>query len=268
MAGPDARPRGLIAFIADMLAPRELIALTGGGGKTSLMFALAHELCRHAKVLTTTTTHIAEPEPADSGRVMLGAERWDDWRAALGQARHVTIAASEERGKLRGFPPEIVDEVYRRELARYVVVEADGAKRMPFKAYEEYEPVIPQATTLHVVVVGIEPFLYPLSEENTFRFGLLVRRHGFESGEKIAPEAIADLLDDPCEYMRGADCATRRILFVNKCEMADENRISCVCDLLSSRLQSYDFVLFASLRENLLYDCATIGRERGGAARP
>lgn len=249
-----------IETIAGLLGPRELIAITGGGGKTSLMFALAHELCREATVVTTTTTHIAVPEPEESGRLILGAERWGEWRAALAQTGHVTIAESEERGKLRGFPPEIVDEMDRRKLASYVVVEADGAKRMPFKAYEAYEPVIPRMTTLQVVVIGIEPFLYPLSDENTFRLHLFAERRGIKPGERISPETISDILDDPHEYMKGANPKTRRALVVNKCDLADEPHIAAIKDVLCRRLRLYDVLLFVSLEKNILCDLAGVRR--------
>lgn len=256
----SGRGSGPVKTIAGLLGPRELIAITGGGGKTSLMFALARELCCRATVVTTTTTHIALPEPEESERLMLGAERWGEWQAALAETRHITVASSEENGKLRGFAPEIACEMYRRQLAPYIIVEADGAKRMPFKAYETYEPAVPRAATLQVVVIGIEPFLYPLSDENTFRLHLFAERRGIKSGEKISPQAIADILDDPGEYMKGTNPRTRRILLVNKCDLADEPHIAAVRDALRGRLRFYDVLLFASLKKNILCDLKNLRR--------
>ncbi len=267
MTERNAPPQGSVSFVADMLGERELIVLTGGGGKTSLLFALAHCLQREASVVTTTTTHICRPRPEETSHVLLGVARWDEWRSALSIEGHITIAESENGDKLRGFPPEVVDEMYRRKLARYLVVEADGAKRMPFKAYEEYEPVLPRAATLHIVVIGVEPFLYPIVEENTFRLHLLARRHGIEPGERVLPERVADILDDPREYMKEAHPKTRRILLVNKCDMVGAGGIASIRDVLSARLRFYDLVLFASLRENILYDCVRIDRARGDVLR-
>ncbi|MCJ7704365.1 MAG: hypothetical protein MUO28_02375, partial [Desulfobacterales bacterium] len=44
------------------LRAREMISLTGAGGKTTLLFRLARELSLEGKkVITTTTTKILEP---------------------------------------------------------------------------------------------------------------------------------------------------------------------------------------------------------------
>ena len=53
----------------------EVISLVGGGGKTTLMFALARELSLSGqKVITTTTTRIAADEPAKYGSPFLSIE--------------------------------------------------------------------------------------------------------------------------------------------------------------------------------------------------
>lgn len=251
---------GPVMSIARQFGPSELAVITGGGGKTSLMFALARELRRVAAVITTTTARIAVPGPEDTETLLLGGDRWDEWRAALSQAGHVTIAESEEGSKLKGFPPAVLDEIYERRVASYVLVEADGAMRLPFKAYEGYEPVIPQSATLHIVVIGMEPFLCPLTEQNTFRLRLFAERRGMKSGVKISHEAIADILDDPGEYLKGGNLKTRRILLVNKCDLADEPLVQAVKDTLRRRLQFYDLLIFASLQKNALYDFAETDR--------
>ena len=49
-----------------------VIAFVGGGGKTTAMFRLAHELkALGKKVLVTTTTNIAQPEPGQCDVLML-----------------------------------------------------------------------------------------------------------------------------------------------------------------------------------------------------
>ncbi|MCJ7654933.1 MAG: putative selenium-dependent hydroxylase accessory protein YqeC, partial [Dehalococcoidia bacterium] len=49
------------------IRPGEVISLVGGGGKTTLMFALARELALGSGcVITTTTTKILEPSPSET----------------------------------------------------------------------------------------------------------------------------------------------------------------------------------------------------------
>ena len=48
------------------IKPGEVISLVGGGGKTTLMFALAWELASSGNCVTTTTTRILEPLPSET----------------------------------------------------------------------------------------------------------------------------------------------------------------------------------------------------------
>lgn len=250
------------ALLASLAGENALVSLTGGGGKTSLMFALADEVSRRAPVLTTTTTHIETPPPGRTDKLIIGEDRWDDWREALAAARRVTAAAAQlENGKLRGFPSATVDEMHRLGMAGCVIVEADGAKRKPFKAYEPHEPVVPARATLCVTVVGAEPFFEPLTDENTFRLDRLAARRGIRPGTLVSAEEIADILSSPDEYARGMRPAALRVVMINKCDMADEPGLRRVEAALQRRLRSYDMLVMASLRENIVYGCAELARD-------
>jgi len=55
-----------------------IIAIAGAGGKTSLMFALAHAFQRRGiRVITTTTTRILLPTPEQSSHVLLCSKKED-----------------------------------------------------------------------------------------------------------------------------------------------------------------------------------------------
>ena len=49
-------------------------------------------------------------------------------------------------------------------LADYVLVEADGAKRLPLKAHAEHEPVIPACAGRTVCMVGVDGLGAPVSQ--------------------------------------------------------------------------------------------------------
>ena len=59
-----------------------------------------------------------------------------------------------ENNKVSGISPGQVSLLRRR--ADYILVEADGSGGLPLKGHLNYEPVIPGATTLIVVVVGAD----------------------------------------------------------------------------------------------------------------
>ena len=105
----------------------------GGGGKTTLMFKLARELSLAGEpVLTTTTTKIFEPSLDQAGGVILSGsvpnllDRADE---LLDKHRHLTAAVGKlpESGKLYGFRPEIIGELWNAGLFQWIIVEADGA---------------------------------------------------------------------------------------------------------------------------------------------
>ncbi len=59
------------------IKPGEVISLVGGGGKTTLMFALARELASSGKtVITTATTKILEPSSTETSLLLLGKHLW------------------------------------------------------------------------------------------------------------------------------------------------------------------------------------------------
>ena len=128
------------------------IAVVGGGGKTSLIFRLMEELVSIGKtVIVTTTTHMAyEPERpfVENGDI-------DVVRKDL-QRYHYTVAASldRSRGKIGCLSEEKLEEL--RGLSDVLLIEADGAKRLPLKVPGEWEPVIPEFVDLVIGVVGMD----------------------------------------------------------------------------------------------------------------
>ena len=116
-----------------------VIAVVGGGGKTSLIYRLTDELIDKGKrVIITTTTHMA-------GESELPFARGGDAvrvKELLDKERYVIAAEYEEdTGKYASLTDEKLEEL--RELCDVMLVEADGARHHPVKVPEKWEPVIP-----------------------------------------------------------------------------------------------------------------------------
>ena len=132
-------------------------ALIGGGGKTTLMYTLAEELRRRGTVIVTTSTHIQRPEQypvltaADAAAVA----------AALVAHGAVCVAGETAEGKL--CTPALSFDTLAA-LADFVLVEADGSKRLPLKAHAPHEPVIPANARQTVYVVGADGFDRPIRQ--------------------------------------------------------------------------------------------------------
>lgn len=187
------------------LRAKEVVAFVGGGGKTTAMFRLADELVAQGKrVITTTTTHLLTPLPQKGGR---------------GEAPHILIVGEEvEGGRVAGIPPTLVDELSTRKDVDAVIVEADGARRLPFKAPAAHEPVIPDSTTLLVPVVGITALGAPLDDAHVHRAEIIARLAGARLGEPITPTLMARVLAHAEGGLKNKPRAARAIALVNQVE--------------------------------------------------
>ncbi len=204
----------------------EVTSLVGAGGKTTLMFALARELVsRKNLVVTTTTTKIFPPSPADTPFVFLSEDREaikDFILQEGGRYGHITVASEHiaSSGKLRGIDPELIQEICEQNPEACIIVEADGAAKRPLKAPNiNHEPVIPQNSSLIIPVVGIEALGCRLTDEYVFRADTAARLSGTKVGEVITQETIATLLTHPFGMAYGSPVHARIIPFVNKMDL-------------------------------------------------
>ena len=126
-----------------------VVALTGAGGKTSTLYALAHEAAEAGRtVIVTTTTHI-RPHP----RLEPVGEASPERLRALAEERRVLLCGRREpTGKLTLAAP--VEAC--RAAAGVVVVEADGARMLPLKAPADHEPAVPPCAGAVVAVAGMD----------------------------------------------------------------------------------------------------------------
>lgn len=207
--------------LAFSLREKEVVALVGGGGKTTLLFALGEELSRPGeRVLLTTTTRIWAPPPSGSFSRVCSADLREIIKLVSedrGRAPCVLIAREKERtGKLRGVSPDWVEELARLPGVSRVIVEADGAAGRPLKAPREGEPVFPRNTSLVIPVVGIDALGAPLDEDHVFRSPLAARLLGVEIGTEVTPAMAADLL---AEAAGKRPSLSRVIPFINKLDI-------------------------------------------------
>lgn len=143
--------------LAELLgAGRGVTSVIGSGGKTSLLAALARELS--GTVVLTTTTHILP----FAGVPLVTSANADDVRAALAGSRVVCVGSqAEKNGKL--VTPKLGIDVLAA-LADHVLVEADGARRLPLKAHAPWEPVVPARSVRTILVLGASGLGHPVRE--------------------------------------------------------------------------------------------------------
>ncbi len=183
-------------------------AIIGGGGKTTLLYALGKELSQVGKVILCTTTKILPPTHLP---LLTGAVTPEEVSAALEKSPQICIGTLWEQRKLAEPEMEIGQLA---KLADYVIVEADGAARKPVKAHASHEPVIPPETNNVIYVVGMDGVGVPI-EEKIHRPELFAQLAGCAVTDLATPERIAKVM--LTEHLFG------RVLF-NKAESPEAQK--------------------------------------------
>ena len=222
--------------------PKEVVVLVGGGGKTTLMFRLADELAASGRrVVTTMTTKIfvgqmdASARAAGSGgrRIAAGATAAGTSRSrSRPDRRGGTIV---EQDKVQGVPPALLDRIAAHPAVDAVIVEADGSRRLPFKAPAPHEPVIPASATIVVPIVGLDVLGQPLDAEHVHRPELVAELTGAALGDPVTPAMIAAVLAHPQGGVKDVPPTARLIPFLNKAE--DEATLAAAREIARLLLQ-------------------------------
>ena len=211
------------------LKERELITLVGAGGKTTLMFALAKELLAgHKRIITTTTTKIYPPEPAQSPALILGGtEVFPEIKKVLDRHGHITWAAGRAaENKLTGGSLSDVSALWSSGLTDFLIVEADGSAQRPIKAPGADEPVVPKETTLFLSVVGLSALNKPLNKAFAFRPEIISRLSGIPLDSPLTPEGIARLMVHPQGGLKGCLPNMRAVIILNQADLEPEPGMS------------------------------------------
>lgn len=204
--------------------PGDVVALVGGGGKTTLMFRLADELVVDGlKVVTTMTTKIfVEQMSRAPARLVLQGEGalLSQLPGLLAEHGHVLLAGGTivEQEKVQGLGCALIDRIAAHPSVDVIVIEADGARCLPFKAPAAHEPVIPAATSVVVPIVGLDVIGHPLTAEFVHRPERVAALTGASLGDPVTPAMVAAVLAHPLGGAKGT-AAARLVPFINKSDV-------------------------------------------------
>lgn len=206
---------------------KQLIALVGGGGKTTTMLKLAKELKEIGKrVLVTTTTAINEPECHLYDRlIVLKNSSGVDQPANKGA--HITVLAKEvsREGKLLGLGPEEVNALFLDKEYDFVIVEADGSRGRPIKAPAEHEPVIPSCTTAVIGVIGLDAIGKRIEDETVHRPQIFAEITEGQLKAVINADKIKKLILHEEGLFKCAPEKARKFLLLNKEDQISEKEL-------------------------------------------
>lgn len=181
-----------------------IIALAGGGGKTTSLFLLGREIAEQGrKVVLAAAAKMYKPA-GDQIPILLDNQEGIGCRAAELLRTHnlILAGAGVENGKLTGLPCPLLLKLAALPQVDIVVTEADGSRGLPLKFPAEYEPVVCSAKTVVVPVLGISALGKRLDEGSIQRWHLACRHLGVQYGAEITPQLAAAVLCHPLSYGR------------------------------------------------------------------
>lgn len=245
------------------IGSRESICICGCGGKTSLLWGLA-EFYNNRKVLVTPTARLgpskSQPYNSFSSAEQLlghisGGDIFTNLAPIYGNGVHLLGVPDEDGFHLNAVPPELLQKV--APYFDMVLTEGDGSRMRPLKGWAEYEPVVPDFTTMSVGVLTLWPVGLAMSDEYVHRMEIFCRNSGAKPGGAITLEHIAANISHPdslISKMRG-----RKVLLINQVESPREMELArnFVSLLPASVLGQLDRIICASLQQrsaDLLYE--------------
>jgi molybdenum cofactor cytidylyltransferase len=149
------------------------VAVVGGGGKSSLIHRLGAEAAALGRgaVLTGATRFTQAPIGAPLPEVVTDEGSLLDAVALALKTEQVVVASSGRlpKGRLAGITSASIEALAAAPSVGLMAVHADGSRQRPFKAPGESEPLIPEAATHVVAVVGLDALGAPIDEAHVHR---------------------------------------------------------------------------------------------------
>jgi molybdenum cofactor cytidylyltransferase len=224
------------------------IAIVGGGGKSTAMFQLTHQI--PGLVWATTTTHLGtdQLDYTDQHYIISEPEEIDLPRLKACKSTLITGMFTLDY-RLRGPDPEVMEDLLRIANMEGIslVIEADGARSCPLKAPAEHEPVIPGWAKLVIVVVGLSALGKPFNADWIYRPELFANLTGAKLGEPISMQQITKMLVQPEGGLKNIPSSAVKVALFNQADTPELRELAgdAVGELLAG---GYDPVVIGALQ--------------------
>lgn len=231
--------------------PAATVAFIGAGGKTTAMFQIARQL--PPPVIITASTHLGTWQTglADHHLIAETAAPLEGLEQELNGVLLMT-------GKIEGDRVEPVPEKLMHLLSEFcashsipLLIEADGSREMPLKAWAEHEPPIPSFVELVVQVVGLSGLGKPLASGQVHRPEIFGKLGQLNMGETVSAEALVRVLTHGSGGLKNIPAMARRVVLLNQ---ADTHELqSAARGLAQDLIPAYDSAIISSLKQNRIF---------------
>jgi molybdenum cofactor cytidylyltransferase len=232
------------------------IAFIGSGGKTTALFQLARVLSGQdgtQPVIVTATSHLGAWQLGLADKHIISEAPAPIETLEHGLKGVILISGAIERERTKPINRDLLD--WLAQFCGYhsipLLIEADGSRQKPLKAWAEHEPPIPPFVELVVQVVGLNGLYKPLTEEYVHRAEIFSKASGIKMGEVITPDSVVRVLTNAASGRRNIPVRARSVVLLNQADTP--KRQALARGLSRSLLAIYDSAIIASLEQGEIY---------------
>ena len=227
------------------------IAFIGAGGKTTAMFQLAKQLSQ--PVIVTATSHLGLWQTGLADQHII-----TETPAPLEELEHGMKGTILVTGGIDGERTQPISNDLLRWLQQFcayhsipLLIEADGSRGKPLKAWADHEPPIPPFVELVVQVVGLTGLGKSLTDEYVHRAEIFSKLSGIKVEEIITPDSLIQVLTHQDGGVKNIPGLTRKVVLLNQADAADLQ--SLAQGLSPSLMTSYDSAIISSLKQERIF---------------
>ena len=226
-------------------------AFIGAGGKTTAMFQLARQI--PTPVIVTATTHLGVWQIPFADKHII-----TDTPAALEKIEHglqgvILVTGSIDKDRTTPINANLMD--WLRQFCGYhsipLLIEADGARQKPLKAWADQEPPIPSFVDQVLQVAGLRALGKLLFDEYVHRPELFSKLSGLKVGEPITPDALICVLEHAEGGLENIPVGARRVALLNQTDTLELQAIAHGIGATTTLCLSFGCYFKSKTRKNL-----------------
>jgi len=227
------------------------IAFIGSGGKTTAIFQLARQF--KSPVIVTATSHLGnwQVSMADRHVVAESSDAIDEIEKNLSGIILATGSFDGDRTKpVSANLLNLMHQLCARQSIP-LLIEADGSRQKPLKAWADHEPPIPEFVDHVVHVVGLAGLGKPLNEDFVHRPELFSKLSGLNIGDFITPNALTHALTHNESGLKNIPTGARRTVLLNQ---ADTPKLQASARGMAEQLlANFDSVVISGLEQEKIF---------------
>lgn len=228
-------------------------AFIGAGGKTTALFHLAKTQSKNSPVIVTASSHLGawQASLADTHFIVETLATLEDLESKLQGVTLITGTVDGDRTKP-------LDEESLNWLNQFckkhtmpLLIEADGSRQKPLKAWAEHEPPVPAFIEQVVQVVGLAGIGNPLGDDVVHRAKIFSKLSGLDIGEIITPEALTRVLKHLNGGQKNIPPGASKIVLLNQADTPELQSIAH--GMADSLLASFHSAIVSSLKQEKIF---------------